>query len=271
MSTEATASQSSSSSQSQSGSSGTSGATGSSGQNTTSQAGTTTHARPEWVTTPESWDEKAGKLKDGYSIFEAKRVSDAEARIAALDVHRNTLPKTADDYKPALPKDWKAPEGSGFEFKPDEVSKNPMFKQLQQVMHDIDQGKLSGQDAFAKLIELNVAQRLSTDQVLKTRAGEEKAALGANADARIQAVHTWAKAIVGDEMFKHLQFGMFTAKQIEAFETIIKKFTSQGGANFSQAHRDPTAGSEQMTNERWATMSFAEKQVWQAEQTKRAH
>jgi hypothetical protein len=60
-----------------------------------------------------------------------------------------------------------------------------------------------------------------------------------------------------------MAFGMFTAKQVEGFERIIKKYTSQGAADFSQAHRDPSGGRETMTQERWDKMSFTEKQQFQ--------
>jgi hypothetical protein len=52
-------------------------------------------------------------------------------------------------------------------------------------------------------------------------------------------------------------------------EKVMKQFSSQGAADFSQAHRDPSGGHETMTQERWAGMSFTEKQSWQ-QQNRRA-
>lgn len=52
---------------------------------------------------------------------------------------------------------------------------------------------------------------------------------------------------------------MCTERHVKFYERVIKQFTSQGAADFSQKHRDPGGGHDIMSEETWNSMSFAQK------------
>lgn len=185
--------------------------------------------RPDWVP-DQFWDDKAGvKGKDLRTQFD--QLSQFHA---AEQVRRNSLPASPDAYKLELGKDFVMPEGMG-EWKFDEA--DPLLPQARQVMHDIDTGKISGQEAFSKLLGLYAAAQVGDAQKIKTARDGEVAKLGANGPARVDAVINWARATVGDADAKALSSMLVTAGHVTAFENLIKKFA--GASNgFSPQHRE---------------------------------
>lgn len=241
--------QSSSQSQGQSQSGGGQ-ADGSSGQTTTSQAGTTQTTqtakaeRPEWL--PESFwdkDKAAPKGKEFRETFDQLSAFKAEQ-----DVRRNTLPKTPDEYKLELPKDFVVPEG--IDYKLD--ANDPLLTQARALAH------ASGmdQEGFTRLLGLKAGAELADMQLVKGARDAEIAKLGTSGPARIDAVSTWMKARVGDDLAKAWSSMMVTAKHVELGEKLIKAFTGQGAADFSQQHRDGGGG---MSNDDYAKLSFSDK------------
>ncbi len=63
--------------------------------------------------------------------------------------------------------------------------------------------------------------------------------LGSAAEARLNAIDTWMTAIAGDKakpmMAALKQYPM--VETVEALETVIRQFSSQGGAQFDQRGR----------------------------------
>jgi hypothetical protein len=51
---------------------------------------------------------------------------------------------------------------------------------------------------------------------------------------------------------------MFTAAQVNAFEKLMHKFVSGGGASFNGAHREPSMPGK-VSDETYAKMSYAER------------
>ena len=211
---------------------------------------------------PESFWDSAKAEPKGPDF--RKAYDDLSAFKAEIEVKRNTLPKSVADYKAELPKDFTAPEGIKYELKSDD----PLLNQARAFMFDIDSGKISGQEAFSRMLALNAAAQVNSQQQIRQARDAEIAKLGPTAPARIDAVSTWMKAKLGDELAGAWNQMMVTAKHVELGEQIIKKFTSQGSADFSQQHR--TGGSGEPTAEQWKAMSYSERRDYGRTKTKAA-
>jgi hypothetical protein len=200
--------------------------------------------RPEWL--PESfWDKDtaAPKGKEFREHFDALSAFKAEQ-----DVKRNTLPKSPDEYKAELPKEFQVPEGINYKIDP----ADPLIKQAAALAH------ASGmdQDGFSKLVGIYAGAQVAEAQLVKTARDAELTKLGPTASARVDSVTTWMKSKVGEDMAAAWSQMMVTAKHVELGEKLIKMFTGQGTAEFSQQHRDGGAG---MSNEDYAKLSFGQK------------
>lgn len=235
----------------------------SSQQSNQSQGGTTQQAadqqqqakaeRPDWL--PESfWDKDKAEPK-GADF--RKTFDELSAFKAEQDVRRNTLPKSADDYKLELPADFKPPEGIKFELN----ANDPLLPQARQLMHDIDSGKLSGQEAFSKMVGLYAGAQVQTETMIQTARQAELAKLGPTGQSRVDAVMTWAKAKLGDDMASAFASMLVTAKHVEMGEKLVKIFSGQGSGTFTQQHRD--AANREPSDDEWAKMSYSEKKNWQ--------
>ncbi len=183
--------------------------------------------RPAYV--PEAhWDGTAGKIKDEGEL--AKFVNDHVAFKAAEDSRRATLPAKAEDYKIALPKDFKPPQG--VEFKPNE--NDPLAPQARAfaVKHGLSQ------EGFEELVGLKAAIEIGNKQQVDTFKAAEAVKLGATAQPRMDAVTTWIKATVGDDLGKDLVLNLLTARQFEGFEKIIGAMRAQGQAGYDNRNSE---------------------------------
>lgn len=189
------------------------------------------------------------KVSVGGKEYAEREISDLLADKVQRDLAKAGLPASPDKYEARLPENFKAPEGMQFELN----AEDPAFRQFREIAHrrGLDQDTFSealGVYASVKVAELsqiNHARQVQLD------------ALGAAGQARIDAIETWLTAKVGDKavvMISTLK-NFPVAANVEAFEGIIRAFTSQGGSAFSQSHRaeqDPSgtiAGFEGMSFE----------------------
>ena len=175
------------------------------------------------------------------------------ARVAADDVRRLALPQNPDDYKIALPADFKPPEGIEFKFN----EADPNLAQARAVMHDIDSGKISGQEAFSKLLGLYAGAQVASTAAINAARTAEVGKLGANGTARVTAVTTFFKSFLGEAEGAQLASRMFTARDIEIAEKLVQKVASQGGAPFRSNGREPPQPAGRVSNEEFAKMSPA--------------
>ena len=190
--------------------------------------------RPDWV--PESFWLKDKNEVDGVNL--RKSFDELSAFRAAEDTKRLSRPQKPEDYKSELPTDFKLP--AGVDYKLDDA--DPLIGQYRSLA--IEAGL--DQATFSKGLGLIAAIRVGEATQIKTARDAEIAKLGPNASARVDAVTTWAKAMVGDEAAGALSQMLVTSRHVEAFEGLIKRFTSQGAGSFSQQHREnaPTKLSE---------------------------
>jgi hypothetical protein len=178
---------------------------------------------------------------------------------ATEESRRLTLPKSADEYKAQLPKDFQAPQG--IEYKIDEA--NPVMAQARQLMHDIDSGKLSGQAAFEKMLSLHAANEVGTVQNLARARDAEVAKLGATGSARVTAVQDFLNAQLGEGDGKVMGNMLVTAKHVEGFERLMAAFRNQGSGTFSPA-RAPAEASR-MSKEQYDKLTYSEKKEYAAQ------
>ena len=182
----------------------------------------------------------------------------AAAEQAARDVVRAALPDPS-AYKVELPGDFKAPEGINFQLN----QNDPLMAQARQVMHDIDTGKISGQEAFSKLLGLYAGAQVADAAMVKAGRDAEIAKLGPTGTARVTAVITFLKSHYGDEQGTRMASRIFTAQDVKDWERVVANRASQGAAGFSQKHRDITDPNrvDQATYDR---MSYTERKDYAA-------
>lgn len=174
---------------------------------------------------------------------------------AAEDSRRLTLPKTPEDLKLALTKNFKPPEG--IEFVPDE--KDPLLPQAKTfaLKHGLSQ------EAFSELLDLHAAGQIGSMQHVNNAKAAEVAKLGPTGTARKTAVDTWLTAQVGEELGKELSTYTFTAKQIEGFEALIRKWTTQGASSFDPRHGEVNQPGK-VSQAEYDAMTFSEKRAYGA-------
>jgi hypothetical protein len=191
-----------------------------------------TATRPEGL--PDTyWDATANALKvdPAALVKDLKERDELKAFKAIEDSKRLSLPQSADAYKAELPADFKVPEGITFELKSDD----PLMVQAREFAHR------SGwsQDTFSAALALHAASQVKQTAELQTAKAAEIAKLGVNGPARVTAVKNWLGAIGGQDaatLVGVLDYAP-VAGTVEAFERMMRKFSSQGGADFSQSHR----------------------------------
>lgn len=190
------------------------------------------------------------------------RFNELSAYKAEQDVRRNTLPAEPKAYEPKLSADFKAPEGVNFELD----AADPLMAQAQQLAHDWDSGKISGQAAFSKLLDLHAAGQVGQAQMLKAGHDAEIAKLGPAGPARVDAVRTWIAAkLGGDDAVKAIMPSIVLASQVEVWERVVKAFSSQGAGPFNAGGREPSAASNGAIPG-YANMTFEQRRAAQEAQ-----
>jgi hypothetical protein len=203
-----------------------------------------TAARPDWL--PQHFNTPQD-FRSGYDELAAFK--------AGLEVKRSTLPKTAGDYKAELPSDFKVPDGIAFSFN----QNDPLLAQARSVMHDIDQGRISGQEAFGKLLALYAGGQVASQQQIQNGRNAEIAKLGATGPTRIDALTTFFRAYLGDAAGNRRMGRIFTAQDVMDAEMEVSKITSQGGARFSGNGREPPQPAGRLSSEQIAKLTPAQR------------
>ena len=176
-------------------------------------------------------------------------------RLAAFEagdrVRRSTLPPSPNDYKAELPADFKVPDGISYEFKADD----PLLYQARQLFHDIDQGKISGQNAFSRALGLFAAGQVSSAQQIQNGQNAEIAKLGANGPTRVAALRTFWRAYLGEAAGERRFARVWTAQDVIDAEMEVSKITSQGAALFRGSGREPPQQAGRVSDEQFARMN----------------
>lgn len=173
-------------------------------------------------------------------------------------MRRNTLPKSDAEYQVKLPGNFQLPAGVKFEF---DVN-SPELASARKIAH----ARGMDQETFSDMLGVYAASKISE----QTKASQAREAnlqqLGAAGPQRVEAVATWLTVKAGEH---GKAVGDFirqypAAPIVQAMETLIKQFSSQGGADFSQAHRDQAEEAGKIAG--YENMSFVQRRVHQMAQ-----
>jgi hypothetical protein len=187
------------------------------------------------------------KLSNGVELSE-EQVSDLLRFKGEHETRVATLPATAADYRLDVG-DAKIPGDMKVVFDVNDPVKGPLLQAAQAWAH---KHQLS-QEAFSEALALQASLQAHEAKTIQDARAREVERLGATGPARVTAVSTWLDG-VGSPALKQM---LVTARIVEQFEGLMRKFTSQGGAPFSQAHR--AVQTDTVSDEAWAGMSQAER------------
>jgi hypothetical protein len=174
---------------------------------------------------------------------------------ASQDVRRSTLPRSPEDYKTEFTPDFKIPDGVKYEFN----ANDPLLHQARSVMHDIDQGKISGQQAFSKLLELYAGGQVANQQQINTARNAEIQKLGAAGPARIDALTTFFRAYLGEAAGNRRMARIWNAQDVQDAEMEVSKITSQGGVSFRGNGRVPPEQAGRLSDEQIRRLTPAQR------------
>ncbi len=171
-------------------------------------------------------------LPGGQTDDYPQEVKDAIARDAEAQVRRNTLPKTEAEYLAKNSDSFKLPEGVKFEFN----ESDPMLANARRVA--MKHGW--SQEAFSDLLDVYAAGNINSQTSQIQMRQKNLDALGAAGPQRVDAVAQWLNARAGKDGAQVAAFlkAWPSAPIVKAMETLIRQFSSQGGSDFSQSHRE---------------------------------
>jgi hypothetical protein len=151
---------------------------------------------------------------------------------------RAAAPSDPSGYKAELPSDFVVPPG--VEFQLDE--KHPLMPQARQLAHDIDQGKIGGQEALSRLLALHGASEIARVQQFDRQVQAEVQKLGATGTTRVTTIQNFIKSIAPEDTIRDLYAGLISEKAVRGWEALMRRFESQGAGSYSHAHRDAPEG-----------------------------
>lgn len=202
----------------------------------------TAPSRPDWLPA-QFFDATKGPNLDEFG----KHYSEVATRDAAEQVRRLALPQKPEDVKIELPKDFQLPQGVEFKLDP----AKPEFSKLQAaaVKHGLSA------DTVSDLVGVYAETLVNSQATIAAAHAAEIAKLGANGPARVTALGTFFDGIGAGELKQML----VTAGMVQAAEKLVSKFSSQGVASFSQAHREPGPAGGKLSDEAYQRLSPAAK------------
>lgn len=178
------------------------------------------------------WDPVANALKVDPTVLanDLKERDTLKAFKAADDSRRMTLPK-ADEFVADFPKDLKLPEGVTYELN----KGDPAIARLRAL------GNKRGwdQETFSEALGEYAVLKASEFAKLQDYKKAEIAKLGSAGPARVDAVTTWIKGVMGEDaagLAASLDYAP-TQKTVAAFEKLMRIWSSQGGVSATASHR----------------------------------
>ena len=206
---------------------------------------------PDWA--PEKfWDAGKNELRGADLRTELDRLTASEA----AETSRKASVPAPDKYELKFDADYKLPAGIEWSWDAQDV---PLINEARAFANAAG----LGQDQFSKLLGLYASSRVGEQQMLTNARAAELGKLGANANTRVDAVKTWLSAMAGDRagaMLRVLDHAP-TASTVEAFETLISRFTSQGVTGNPAGSRDANSGRQpqRMSDADYAKLTYTEK------------
>lgn len=172
--------------------------------------------------------------------FDALRAVKAEQ-----DSRLARVPDKIEDYEVALPADFKMPDGMKFEIDP----KSPLLGPAREFAKAHNLSK----DEFKSLVALQAKAMIAENEALQVAAKAEREKLGSKAQERLTAITQFLQAKLGNESANVLLPGIFTARQVEAYEKLMD-LAKGGGPKFNGAGRESDT-KPAMTHEEFSALS----------------
>jgi hypothetical protein len=203
-----------------------------------------------------------GKYRFGETALSEEEIRGLMERHSLEQNRKAAAPTDPSGYKAELPSDFVVPPG--IEFQLDE--KHPLLPVARQLAHDIDQGKIGGQEALSRLLALHGASEIARVQQFDRQVQAEVQKLGATGTTRVTTIQNFIKSIAPEDTIRDMYAGLWSEKAVRAWESIMRRFESQGAGSFSHAHREAPEDAGTIPN--YERMSF-EQRLAAAEAAKR--
>jgi hypothetical protein len=169
------------------------------------------------------------KLKVGkYEVSEAELASMLD-RQSQDDLRKATLPAAPEAYEAKLPADLKLPGGQTYVFD----QNDPSLIAARNLAH----ARGWSQQDFSDALGIFATHTAIKEAALAERSRAEIAKAGVNAPQRVDAVHRWITAEVGEADAAPIRATLVTDSHLRFYEKLMQKASSQGAASFSQSHR----------------------------------
>jgi hypothetical protein len=198
------------------------------------------------------------KFADGTEHKESDLLAAMGERAEAAS-RKATLPADPDAYEIKLPDGFQAPEGVRFEFLPSD----PALKSAREVAHKHG----IPQDVFSEMLGVYASTKMGEAIRNAQLKDVNMRQLGTAGPQRVEAVATWLQARAGADGKTMANFlrQFPSAPIVKTMENLMRAFSNQGGADFSQSHR---AEREEAAGRipGYDNMSFTEKRVHQMAQ-----
>jgi hypothetical protein len=189
-------------------------------------------------------------LAEGIEVSE-QELRDLVAHKAQTDSQKLTTPKPG-EYQLKFNDDFILPQGVEWRW-------NEADPLLAQVREFASTNNMS-QATFSRLLQMHAASRVGEDMAFAEAKAREVQALGDAANQRVDAVKTWLKAMAPDHfagLARVLEMAP-SAATVRGLEALMHRYTTQGGAGFNGAHREPTIPGK-VSDEVYQKMSYPER------------
>jgi hypothetical protein len=170
---------------------------------------------------------------------------------ATETLRKTQVPPDANGYEAKLPQSLKLPEG--VEFKIDTT--DPALQDLRAWAHK----RGLSQSEFGDVLGIYAAREARQHAVIQAAAAREVEKMGVNGTQRIDAISTFLRGVVGDDLAGALRTMIVTEKIARGLERLALKFSTQGSAQFSQAHRDHPEAPGRVSDETYNAMTAAQR------------
>ena len=189
------------------------------------------------------------KHKFGEMEFTEQELRDFLTAKGEAELRKASLPGAPEKYEAKLPENFEMPAGVKFEIS----ESDPLLIDARAWAH----GKGLDQATFSEMVGLYASAKAKETAQLNAAHAAEVAKMGANGTMRVTALEQWLRGVVGDKLAGPMRTMMVTADIVKGLETLQQKFSSQGVASFSQAHRVPGEGGGKVSDEQYNAMSPA--------------
>src|ERR1700694_3497117 len=170
---------------------------------------------------------------------------------ADAELRKASLPANPADYKAELPTNFEMPAGVKFEIN----ESDPLLIDARAWAH----AKGFDQGTFSEMVGIYATAKGKEAAELNAAHAAEIAKMGVNGAQRVTALEQWLCGVVGDKLAGPMRSMMVTADIVKGLETLQQKFSSQGAASFSQAHRVPADPAGRVSEAEYSAMTPAAK------------